>query len=297
MPISPSELEELLSNTSSLLNQIHWFKQTVSKPEAASHRGVVINYVDIKERREEFLRELKSTVLNWVYSSEKYNAIYVEELRKRKNDHQNTNAYLFEIVRKKFRPGHPQGQFGELLLFNFIQFFFQAPPLLRKMTITTNPSLERNGADAIHYTSNGSIDLFILGESKCYESAYSFNKAMSASVESIVESFNNLENELVLYVYDDFVDPRLEKVAKDFKDGNCKNARIELVCLIAYNETVDIDGTDEKTIKNNIEKCLNKRWSQCSDTLYVGVRKPIIERIHYVAFPIWHLDKLLGAFQ
>lgn len=60
----------------------------------------------------------------------------------------------------KFRKGCPQGQYGELLLFNFIQHFFKAAPLLRKMPITTNPGLERHGADAIHYLDNGDEQIF-----------------------------------------------------------------------------------------------------------------------------------------
>jgi len=203
---------------------------------------------------------------------------------------------LFNLVEEKFRRGHPQGQFGELLLFNFIQYFFSAPPLLRKMPITTNPNLERNGADAIHYYSDGEKDIFILGESKCYESKYSFNKAIEASVGSIVESFNNLDNELILYLYDDFVNPSLEKIAKDFKDGKSKNARIELVCLIAYNETKNVDAESEDEIKQKIKKCILDRCNATNGNIYEGIRTSIVNRIHYIIFPFWQLDKLLNNF-
>lgn len=291
-----NDIEMLLSNTDALMNQVYWFKQHIDKPRASSHRGVSINYVDVKEKRDEFVRELKSTILAWIYSKDKYNSIYEYELRKRNNDHLNTNAYILQLVDQKFRKGYPQGQFGELLLFNFIQFFFSAPPLLRKMSITTNPALERNGADAIHYCEDAGRDCFILGESKCYESKYRFNKAIEISVESIVNSFNDLDNELILYVYDDFIDPILRDKALEFKEGKCLSARIELVCLVAYNETIDIDANSEKEIKNNIESCLKKRWSKVADSLYGGIRESVINRIHYIVFPIWNLDKLLEKF-
>lgn len=296
MPFDQKELISLLSNTDALINQVYWFEQKIEKPKAASHRGSAITYVDIMEKRDDFLRELKSTMLNWVYSNEKYESIYSEELTKRNNDELNTNAYLFNLVQEKFRKGHPQGQFGELLLFNFIQYFFSAPPLLRKMSITTNPKLERNGADAIHYFSDGEKDVFILGESKCYESKYSFNKAIEASVSSIVESFNNIDNELILYLYDDFVNPALEKIAKDFKDGKSKDARIELVCLIAYNETTNVDDESEEEIKNRIKECILDRCASTNDDIYKGIRASIVSRIHYIIFPFWQLDKLLKNF-
>ncbi len=297
MEESSVELSHLLSNTDALFAQIYWFKQDLESPSALSHRGVSINYVDIKEKRDDFLRELKSTVINWVYSKDKYNSIYKEELVKRNGDFQNTNAYLMQLVKHKFRKGHPQGQFGELLLYNFIQHFFYAPPLLRKMSLTTNPALERNGADAIHYCNKNGCDLFLLGESKCYESSYSFNKALKASVGSIVSAFEDLENELILYVYDDFLDPELKIKAIELKEGRAGEVRFELVCLIAYNETQDIDDDSEEVIKANIEACLNHRWKNTNSGLYDGIRKSLVNRIHYVVFPIWELDKLLDRFE
>ena len=37
-------------------------------------------------------------------------------------------------------------------------------PLLRKMKITTNPNIQRFGADAIHYKMDGDKNVFVLGE-------------------------------------------------------------------------------------------------------------------------------------
>ena len=65
------------------------------------------------------------------------------------------HASVQRRARDKFRKGSGntllvQGQFGELLLFHFIQKCMKAVPLLRKM-ITTSSQHERFGADAIHY--------------------------------------------------------------------------------------------------------------------------------------------------
>lgn len=286
----------LLSNTDSLMNQMFWFQQTISKPKASSHRGVAIKYVDLKNTEQSFIRELKSTAMSWVYSKKKYNQLLHDELPKRGGDFMNVQSYLQQVADQKFRKGCPQGQFGELLLFNFIQHFFKAPPLLRKMQLTTNPAVERHGADAIHYRETGDVRFFILGESKCYESKYKFNAALQASIESIITSFNNIENELILYQLDDFIDPELQKVASDLKDGKLSNVRFELVCLVAYEENRDIDASSEEQIKANIEACITKRWTEVADNVYDGIRASLIERINYVVFPVWGLKALLDQF-
>lgn len=286
----------LLSNTNSLMNQMFWFQQTISKPQASSHRGVAIKYVDLKNTEQSFIRELKSTAMNWVYSKNKYNQLLQDELPKRGGDFMNVQSYLQQVADQKFRKGCPQGQFGELLLFNFIQHFFKAPPLLRKMQLTTNPAVERHGADAIHYRETSDLRFFILGESKCYESKYKFNAALKASIESIITSFNNIENELILYQLDDFIDPELQKVATDLKDGKLSNVRFELVCLVAYEENRDIDASSEQEIKSNIEACITDRWAEVADDIYDGIRTSLIARINYVVFPVWGLKALLDQF-
>lgn len=288
--------DHLLSNTASLISQMFWFQQTISKPPAASHRGVAVKYVDVKELKQGFIRELKGTALSWVYSKAKYAQLWQDELSKRGGDIQNTQGYLHEVMDKKFRKGCPQGQFGELLLFNFIQHFFRAPPLLRKMSITTNPSVERHGADAIHYKETHDEKIFILGESKCYASKYQFNAALKASIESIFTSFDNIENELILYQHDDFIDPELQSVATNLKDGNISGVRFELVCLIAYEEQKNIEAPSEIEIKEKIEKCIAERWAGVADDIYAGVKDHLISRINYVVFPVWGLDTLLQEF-
>ncbi|MGM8226793.1 HamA C-terminal domain-containing protein [Cellvibrio sp. ARAG 10.3] len=288
--------DHLLSNTNSMMNQVYWFQQDIKLPKAASHRGVSIRHVDIKEMRSSFIRELKSTALNWVYSSNKYKTLFEEEMLSRNGDAQNACSYLMQVADQKFRKGNPQGQYGELLLFNFIQHFFRAPPLLRKMPITTNPSLERNGADAIHYREDAAEQCFILGESKCYESKYRFNEALQVSIDSIVTSFENLENELILYQFDDFIDPELIDVAKNLKDGKLTSPKFELVCLIIYEENRDISANSQTEIQNKIEECLKYRWANTHKDLYKNVGDPIVSRIHYVVFPNWSLRELLDEF-
>lgn len=294
MGITQEEVSQLLSSTDKLFNHIFWFKQDINLLPHKEHIGSAINYNDIKERRDDFLKELTLTITSWVYNNQKQKDIF--ESRFKETDLANASAVLTDSARKKFRADRPQGQFGELLLFNFIQYFFEAAPLLRKQPITTSTGLERFGADAIHFMKDVDKNVFILGEAKCYKSKYKFNDALDKALNSIVTSFNNIDNELNLYVYDDFIDPALQDVAKSYKEGGLPNVKFELVCIIIYDETNKITKDNESEIKEEIKQIICERCSGFDKTKFTSIDPKVLNRINYIIFPIWELDKLLDSF-
>ena len=250
----------------------------------------------LQERKDDFLRELRNTICNWVYSKSQYNELLKKELKKRGLDPQNAASHIESLARSKFRRNASQGQFGELLLFNFLQFFFKAPPLLRKMSITTNPDVERHGADAIHYKPEGAENKFYLGESKAYTSKYKFNTALNESVASIINTYNNLQKELLLYVYDEFIDPNLQGIAEKFKEGTLDGVKIELVCLVSYNETISIKGISEELIKQNIQKVILERFGNADTSTFEKIDDTLLKRFHYIILPFWDFDDILKEF-
>lgn len=284
-----------LTHTDSLMNHIFWFYEDLNIEPRKDHYGLSINYSDIKERRDDFLKELLSTIVNWVYHKSKLKKILNE--RSKDTDLGNALNFITNQAYSKFRPGHPQGQFGELLLFNLIQHYYKATPILRKQRITTSIGHERFGADAIHYKNKNDKNIFILGESKCYESKYQFKKAFKESIQSIIKTFNELDKELNLYVYEDFIEPELEELMKKYKQGNLKNIQYELVCLIVYNENDDILGDSEEIIKSNIKKVIQDKCASIDKNSFSNINKTILARVNYIIFPIWELDKLLNDFQ
>lgn len=287
----------MLTNTTNLMNCIHWFRQDITKPKAKSHTGIAIDYLDLMENSNSFIRELKSTASSWVYSSEKYKKILEKEMAERGGDIQNAISAIEQTVRMKFRKGCPQGQYGELLLFNFIQHFFQATPLLRKMSITTNPNLERHGADAIHYLKKDDDHVFFLGESKCYKSKYHFNTALAESVNSILNTITNIQNEINLYQHDDFIDPELQPIADGLINNSLANPIFELVCLIVYEENTNVDAPSAAEIRLKIEDVVKERWEKTNDDLYANFHQGYINRINYIVFPSWSLESLLESFE
>lgn len=134
-------LKRLVKNDA-LFNKIHVITQNYDiLPNDKNHYGAYIEYQDIDELREDFLEELVDTIVDWIYSSEKFDKLKNIAIQKGKSE----RAASQEIGRKaknKFRGNHEdenllvQGQLGELLLFHFIQRCMHAVPLLRKMPIT-----------------------------------------------------------------------------------------------------------------------------------------------------------------
>ena len=138
--MTKEDIEARLIKNDALFKNIYVVEQRFDiVPEDHTHYGAAISYQDLMELRNDFLEQLVDTVVDWVYSSEKYADLKTRFIESGKSD----GAAANQVVRKaksKFRSGDDklliQGQLGELLLFHFIQRFKGAVPLLRKMPIT-----------------------------------------------------------------------------------------------------------------------------------------------------------------
>lgn len=282
------------------MHHVHWVEQTFDVVPNKNHIATCINFVDRQEFRVEFCRELINTIPDWIYSKRKSKELLDKLIARR--GVANASAELSSICFDKFRDRNPkklftQGQFGELLLFNFLQKFHSAVPLLRKMPITTGTSLERNGADAIHYTlSSDKKHLFFLGESKAY-TAGTFYSATKKAVESILKTYEEHRKEIGLYIYDDFLEDELQKIADSYKNGTLKNVEVHLVSIIIFNETDIFDKTDETQIKADIIKIIEERCKKIDKKIFNAIDKGLYPRFNYIFFPIWELEKLIENFQ
>lgn len=288
-------IDENKFNNDYLFNYI--FSGTVELDLQPKKNHIVssIAYSDLKPRVSDFVSELINTIIDWVYSSKKQHDLISERYSKTPSQ-ANAYTYLYQLAKEKFRNGHSQGQFGELLLCNFLQKFFDSAPLVRKMKITTSSELERFGADAIHLGYQDNKPIFYLGEAKCYTTG-AFSSAIKNSINSIFNTFEKIDKELNLYTYDDFLTEDMESVAKKFKENKLENVRFELVCIIIYNESKQIQSDNEKSIKDEIQKIVLDRCSNISKDFYQNYDKRILNRIHYIIFPVWELNKVLDEYE
>lgn len=191
--MTKEDIKTRLINNDALFKNIYVVEQQFDiVPEDRKHYGAAVSYQDIMELRSDFLEQLIDTVVDWVYSSEKYADLKAKFIESGKSE----GAAASQVVRKakeKFRRGDDklliQGQLGELLLFHFIQRFKGAVPLLRKMSITTSAEHERYGADAIHYKIENGKNVIVLGEAKAYTSDYQFSSAFKKAIDSMIVSY------------------------------------------------------------------------------------------------------------
>lgn len=294
--VTETEIDKLLATTASLLDNVYTFNCSGHKMPGKSHRGAAVAHQDTLERRNDFLKELKNTMCSWVFSKQKYNELFRIEFEERGQDIQNASSHIQSLVAEKFRKGHPQGQFGELLLFNLLQHFFKAAPILRKMSITTNPAIERHGSDAIHFRPINGKNVVFLGEAKTYASRYRFKVALDDSVESILKAYANFSNELNLYVYDDFIENDFFEIARQIKINKLPNVVYELVCIISYQENdKKKNGESQQEIEKAIEKAVNSNLLNYQND-YSHIDPNAISKIHFILFPFWELESLLNGF-
>lgn len=297
------EILKRLVQNDALFKKIHVITQRYDiVPGDKEHIGAYIEYQDINELREDFLEELTDSIVDWIYSSEKF----IELKLKAMNNGKTEAAATQEVGRKakqKFRANHNsdtlliQGQLGELLLFHFIQRCMKAVPLLRKMNITTSSDHERFGADAIHYKIEDEKNILVLGEAKTYTSTYKFAEAFSDALDSIVNTYKKHRRELNLYVHEDFLDAEMNSIAEEYLNNTLDNVEVQLVSIITYNESTKLIIESEGKIKEQIEKVIENRYKQYDNSKIDILNNPILRRITYIVFPIWNLRDLAEKFQ
>ena len=296
----PEEIKKRLITNDALFRNVFVFEQQFDILPDGKHIGAAIAYQDLSELRESFLGELIDTLVDWVYSSEKY----ADLLQKAMATGKSQSAASSEIRRRaaqKFRKSEDalliQGQLGELLLFHFIQRFKGAVPLLRKMPITTSSEHERFGADAIHYKVDGTHNIFVLGEAKAYTSKYKFTAAFEDALGSILETYTKHHSELNLYLHEDFLDKEMDQIAEKYLTNQLENVRMELVSLVLYHETEKVTLSSEQEIKEQIQKIIERKFASFDKSKIDLEKNPILGRITYIVFPVWEFDKLAREFQ
>lgn len=301
--MNENDITERLINNDSLFNNIYVIHQNFDiLPNNDGHCGASIDYQDISELRNEFLDELYYSIVDWVYSSDKYKELKEASMKMGRTEPA-ANAEIQKKARDKFRGNRDsesllvQGQLGELLLFHFIQRCKKAAPLLRKMKITTSNKHERFGADAIHFKYENNKPLVILGEAKTYTSDYKFNKAFEDAVESILTTYKSHKNELHLYVHEDFLDDEMNEVAELYLNNRLDEVEVHLVSIIVYNETQKVDITNKHNIRNQIERIIEERYKNFDKSKIDIKNNAILNRITYIVFPIWELEDLAQEFQ
>ncbi|MBL7730021.1 MAG: DUF1837 domain-containing protein [Chitinophagaceae bacterium] len=294
------DIKPLLNKIDSLIATTFFVKAEVGLTPKSEHIITSIKYQGLNQMRTQFVRRLVNSIVKYVFSKSKLEALTKELTQLEKLDDGDIHAEIFQQARQFFRSSDVRGQFSELLLFNFLQYYFEALPVVRKMVITTNPEVERHGADAIHLGKSvpGGFQVY-LGEAKTYTSG--FKGAFENAIKSIVSAYREHRSELQLYKYEEFLEPEVRSLMKDYLNIKIE-LPVKLVVIISYctGATPDKASSEEYQqhyIEHVLNECLKIKDSHYKDSDNKPVNHALLKEINYILFPVNDLEKLLEEFK
>lgn len=148
------------------------------------------------------------------------------------------HARLAREGRAYLRKMTTSGEAGEMLLYLLLEAVLQAPQMVAKMELKTNPKLEGNGSDGIHmkwHDTDDVLDVYF-GEAKLEQTIY-------AALDSMIESINKFhadglqEHEFGLVTsHYKHACAKTRKAVLDYLDRKVpgKDCRINHACLVGY---------------------------------------------------------------
>jgi len=171
-----------------------------------------------------------------------------------------------------------------MLVYFLIEAILEAPQMLRKMPVSTNPKEERKGSDGVHFKWNTELSILEIyfAESKIWSH---FNDAANAAFESITDfhSEGMKQHELNLVSANlRLIDSQLQERILSYIEGeNAAQTRINQVCLIGF------DWEEYKCLDDSRRKefiaAFHDRYSQWAR----DCKEKIEEKLE--AFPYRHL--------
>lgn len=181
--------------------------------------------------------------------------------KRAKSQAPNEHSRAFREARRLFRQLKVSGEAGEMLLYFLLESVLEAPQVIAKMDLKTNPKLEFNGSDGVHmrwHEIDQCVDVYF-GEAK-------LEAKLGDAISNAITSINNfhadglLQHEFGLvtshFKWADNV--RLRKAIVKFVDRQDPetDCRVNHACLIGYdwNEYKRIDAAERKVIVSDFRE-------------------------------------------
>jgi hypothetical protein len=301
-----SILKSMLVDTGGFMDNLYHFEIDGLGPKPIQ-KGVCIKQHSAKDLREDFIESMVAIILDFVYPEERQDA-EIGKIRGRGHSKGQAFSLLAQAAQKKFRQYSPKmknnqefgikGQFSELLLFVFLQNFFQAVPVLRKMPLITSNKFERYGFDALHIgTQNGVVE-FILGEAKTYDrEKNALRAAIEESISSVINHHELLREELGLYIHEEFIPLELEELTYKYMkmiDGPYKET---YVCLCCYQANLEFDSLDADAKNKSVMKMIGDEMRKWDNMPWKPHAEKYLPNLHLLLFPIADLGQMLKTFR
>ena len=152
-------------------------------------------------------------------------------------------------ARDLFRLTEQSGQVGELLIYFLLETVLHAPQALKKMPMTTNPKMERQGSDGVHlrWDEPAQVLEVIFAESKIHKLFSAGLTDAFASIDSFHDSRTKRHEVTAFTSAFSNLDPELQKKVVDYIEGeNVSHCRLTQACFIGFNWTEYECLTDQR---------------------------------------------------
>lgn len=243
-------------------------------------------------RHEDFLEVIKASILyNFVFSC--------REIEKKLGiDDTGSATRLFERAIRKISETTAKGELGELILFTLLDVYFQAPKILSKISLKTNPKMPVFGADAVHgQYIDGNFRLY-LGESKLYKSFTSAASKAALSIRTAKDKYGDefdlLESHMDFPNIDSELEEKLLSLLDPFSDKDLSDI-IHSPCFIGFAEPEIISQavTEEDFIAKYSELALSYIGDFYHKVEYHGTS---IDEVALMMLPYSNVDALVDDF-
>jgi hypothetical protein len=200
------------------------------------------------------------------------------------------------------------GEAGELILYLMTEWILEAPQLIAKMSLKTNPQMPVHGADGVHvgYRSETSTLLLYWGESKLYADV---GQAIAVAVQSMTEALDpeKIKHELELVGRNiDFsgLDEKAKLVLLRHLDpfDEASNQRYDVsTCLIGFDFDAfqKIVGLDSDAAEAQFCELAREMLSALATKLSTSLKDAGLDArpIELFFFPVPSVQQLRNLFQ
>ena len=239
-----------------------------------------------------FFEQIRSGILqNFVFSS--------SEIEKKLGlESDDALEVLFNKAVRKLSKHTAKGELGELILFTALDVYFQAPKILSKVSMKSNPRMPVFGADAVHGQFVGGQFRLYLGESKLHKDYGSASISAAGSIEKALgkyqDEFDLLDSYMDFTGIDEETEAQLLSLLNPFS-GEDDLYEIYSPCFIGFSspELIDEAGTNEDFEHRYIEfaKTHISQFFAIVDEGEVGIEKTAL-----VLLPFSCVDDLVEQF-
>lgn len=209
---------------------------------------------------------------------------------------------LYRDALEFLRSYEKSGELGEIILWFLIENILEAPQILAKMNLKTNPNIEVNGSDGIHAKVIDNVLNIFFGEAKLYTK-------VSQALTDVFKSLTYFhENKMYSYEYTlvtthfKYADVRSKKTIRDyiFNRLDENQVRIRHACLVGYDweEYCKLHSEERQDFVKNFKDLYLNDTSNIAKIVQRKFDKFKYKEFHFDMFfiPFESVDKLREGF-